>query len=102
MPCLTPETEACPCFSRGDLSEIQVEGCFEVAFGDVDVLYLSDEDEINGAIVEYGADGWGMCGVFHDGGSSSEVDPSESRACELVIRERADELGLECRRTNPL
>jgi len=101
MPCLTPETEACPCFSREDLSAIQVDACFDVDFGDVDVLYISDADEIDGALVERGLDGWGACGVFDDGGSTSEIGPGEVQACELLIRERADELGMDCPRFVP-
>lgn len=102
MPCLTPEPDPCPCFSREDLSTVQVDTCFTIDFGDESVLVLTDDDDINGAIVEVGPDGWGICGIFHGGGGTLEISPEEVTACELVIRSRADELGLECRAMFPL
>ena len=102
MPCLTPAPDPCPCFSREDLSTVQVNTCFTINFRDESVLVITDDDDINGAIVEVGPDGWGLCGVFHGDGGTLEISPEEVTACELVIRSRADELGLECRETFPL
>lgn len=101
MPCLKPEPDPCPCFSREDLSTVPVNTCFATDFGDDSVLVLTDDDDINGAIVEVGPDGWGICGVFHGVGGTLEISPKEVTACELVIRSRAGELGLECRELFP-
>lgn len=96
MPCVAEPAE-CPCFSHDDLSQLQVNECFEMPFASRSELVLTDGDEIDGAIVEIGNDGWGTCGYFQDGWAGTfEIDPAEVDACQLVLRSYAEEIGLSC------
>lgn len=94
MPCLTPPTTACSCFTSEDLMDLSLRACFDDV--DHETIMVIDGQETNGAMVQVG-DGWGTCALVDDGFSVVvEISEDEALACDALIREAAYAQGMTC------